>query len=93
MKTNEHALMIVLTLSAVILSVMLISSWNSKALAESAARPDNSDYIMVAGSISDSRDVVYVIDVPNQDLLVYAADGINNRTQPVSKVNLETVFR
>ena len=96
MKNNENILITLLVVTAGILIVMLVGSWNARNAYAVSSSDRLGDYIMVTGAMSDSRDLLYVIDVPNKKLLVYLADPVKgqSRFQLVDdRVNLATVFR
>ncbi len=86
--------MVFLLATACILGVMMVGSYNAdKAYAASADRTPNGQYIMVTGAISDSTDLLYVIDVPNRKLLAYGINPIQNTVTVVdSNVRLATAF-
>ena len=95
-KSNENLLIVVLLLTAGLLGIMLISSYNSEdsALAFSDSRTAFGRYIMLNGKATSAQDLVYVIDIPNKRLMAYSVDAVRNRVSPVTKpINLATVFR
>ena len=94
MKNNENILITLLVVTAGILIVMLVGSWNAQNAYADSSSDRLGDYIMVTGALSTSRNLLYVIDVPNKKLLVYSADHVKNRFRVVDdRVNLANVFR
>lgn len=93
MKRNENILIGMLICTTVILAVMFLGSWNAQKAYASA--PDRAgDYIMITGARSDSNDLLYVIDVPNQKMVVYYIDPIQNQVQVVDdRVDFSQVFK
>jgi hypothetical protein len=94
MKNNTNMIIVLLVAAACILGVMTIGSYNAdRAYATSADRTASSDYIMINGAISDSIDLLYVIDVPNRKLLAYAINPVRNTVIVVdNRVKLSTAF-
>jgi hypothetical protein len=94
MKTNQNTLIAILMLTAVVLGVLVVGSWQSQsAQAATTNRTMTGDYIMATGQISDSSSLLYVIDIPKQKLLVYAADPSRNTVQVVDdRVDLGRIF-
>jgi hypothetical protein len=95
MKNNENILILMLLLTAGVLGAMFLGSYNAdKAYADTPDRMG--DYIMVTGAVTNSTDLLYVIDVPNKKLLVYHISGVKNQFSikvADDRVNLANVFR
>ncbi len=94
MKNDTNIIIVLLIAAACILGAMAIGSFNAdRAYAASADRTAGSDYIMINGAISDSIDLLYVIDVPNRKLLAYAINPVRNTVTVVdNRVRLSTAF-
>jgi hypothetical protein len=85
-------MIVVLAMSALILGVLFVGSLDNTAHADSPSRIPHGGYIMITGSISSSTDLVYIIDVPNEKMLVYFVDEVNNNIKIVDDVDLGKVF-
>ena len=94
MNNNSNIVIIFLIAAACILGVMTIDAYKADyAYGDSADRTPGSQYIMVNGAISDSIDLLYVIDVPNRKLLAYAINPVRNTVTVVdNRVKLSTAF-
>lgn len=94
MKTNQNTFIAMLLITAVLLGTLVVGSWQSQRV--EAATVDHTatgDYIMATGNISASTSLLYVIDVPNQKLLVYATDGPRNTVTVVDdRIDLGRIF-
>lgn len=94
MKKSDNIMIGLLTLTAVFLGVMLVGSIHSQEAYASSSSDRYGDYIMVAAARSSINDLLYVIDVPNQKLLVYYCDKTMNTLKIVDdRVKLNDVFR
>ncbi len=92
MKDNKNITIAMLCVSAAILATVLVLTYNSnQALADTSIR--GGDYIMVTGNYSKSLDLLYVIDIAQQKINVYALDEQNNTLKMLDQVNLKQVFK
>jgi hypothetical protein len=94
MKSKENTFITMLLITATILGVLVVGSWQShSAEATTIDRTMSGDYIMATADISDSMSLLYVIDIPKQRLLVYAADPQGTRVQVVdNRIDLDRIF-
>jgi hypothetical protein len=90
---NDTILMVMLLVTAAVLSVLLVGSWSANKAYAGTSADHKGDYIMVTGAITDSSELLYIIDVPNKRMLAYYADPIQNTMRVVDDVNLSTTFR
>lgn len=91
MKSSNNALIVLLLVTAAVLSMMLGVSMHNQAYADA---PDRyGDWIMVTGARSDSNDLVYVINVPYQRMVVYYIDPVQNQMTIADTIDLKRIFR
>ncbi len=96
MNNNENILILLLVVTGGILIAMLIGSWNAQSAYAGTASDRFGDYIMVTGAMTSSRDLIYVIDVPNKRMLVYYADPVRGQDRfdvADDRINLANIFR
>jgi len=92
MKDMQNVTIVLLLITAVILAVVLIATYQTEpAYADTPTR--GGDYILGTGAWSKSRDLVYVIDRATRTINVYAANINTNVIDLVDQQNLERVFR
>ncbi len=92
MKDNKNITIAMLCVSAAILVTVLVLTYNSnQALADTSIR--GGDYIMVTGNYSKTLDLLYVIDIAQQKINVYALDEQNNALKMLDQANLKQVFK
>lgn len=96
MKNNENILILLLVVTGGILIAMLIGSWNAQSAYAATSADRLGDYIMVTGAMTPTRDLLYVVDVPNKRMVVYYSDPLKGKTRfeiADDRVNLANVFR
>jgi hypothetical protein len=95
MKTTENNFIAILLITAAVLGVLVLGSWQSRtAEAATIDRTMTGDYIMATGSISESTSLLYVIDVSRQRLVVYGTDPSSRQVQIVDdRIDLGRIFR
>lgn len=94
MKNNQNITILLLTISAAILTVMLVvtmTETSQEAVAGASAK--EGDYIMATGRISSAYDAVYVVDVVEERLIVYWVNPDNNRPEILDAADLDRAFR
>lgn len=93
MKTNQNTAIIMMLISAAILSAVLVGTYTNtsqRAYADTGTR--DGDYTMAAGMYASDRDLLYIIDIANQKLNVYV---ININTRAIEfgdSVDLRQIF-
>ena len=91
MKDTQNITIVLLLVTAAILSAVLLSVYTTKpAYGDASVR--QGDYIMVAGSLRTSKDLVYILDIAARRLNVYYADTNNNTIELINNVDLERAF-
>ncbi|MGC9455622.1 MAG: hypothetical protein ACP5HU_12280 [Phycisphaerae bacterium] len=94
MKNNQNITIVLLTISAAILSVMLVATMTQTSQeAQAAASVKQGDYIMVTGEISARYDALYAVDVLERRMNVYWVNPDNNRLEILATADLERAFR
>jgi len=92
MKNSQNMTIVLLTITAVLLSVMLYQSYSDRtAYAEPSVK--QGDYVMGTGAWSASTDLLYVIDVASRQLNVYFANQNTSSLDLINSVDLEKAFR
>jgi len=90
MNDSKNVTIVMLLISAVILSVLVLATQPTHA-GNSSAR--FGDYIMSAGARADSFDNLYVIDVLQKRLNVYSLDPNKRRMEILDTVDLTQYFQ
>ncbi|MDY7009813.1 MAG: hypothetical protein SVV80_03585 [Planctomycetota bacterium] len=92
MKDNKNITIAMLCVSAAILATAITLTYDSdQAFADTSIR--GGDYIMVTGNVSKSLDLLYVIDIAEQKINVYALDEQNNALRRLDQASLKQMFR
>ena len=92
MKDTKSITIAMLCVLAAILATALVLTYDSnQALADTSIR--GGDYIMVTGNFSKSLELLYVIDVAQQKINVYALDENNNVIRMLDQASLKQVFK
>ena len=89
--TKSITIAMLCVLAAILVTVLVLTYDSNQALADTSIR--GGDYIMVTGNYSKSLDLLYVIDVAQQKINVYAIDENNKVITMRDQVNLKQVFR
>ncbi len=94
MKSKENTFITMLLITATILGILVVGSWQSRsAEATTIDRTMSGDYIMATADISESTSLLYVIDIPKQRLLVYGSDRQGTRVSVVDdRIDLGRIF-
>ena len=95
MKDPQSITIGLLLATAVILAAMLVGNYatiNSVAYADTPVK--QGDYILGTGALTDSTDLVYVLDVATRRLNVYFANvgTVNKRLDILDSIDLEKAF-
>ena len=92
MKDTQNILIVLLVVTAAVIATMLALTLSSRpAYADSSVRAG--DYIMLVGAFNKTKDLLYVINVPSQQLNVYEINPQNGMMNRVDMVNLEKLFK
>jgi len=94
MKDTQNIAIVLLVISAVILTVMLLGvlrQTSQPALA--AASVKQGDYVMVTGQIAGRYDALYVVDIVQRRLNVYWINPDTERMEILDTGDLERAFR
>jgi len=92
---NKYNVMIlVLCVSAMLLAALLIGSYATQPVQAGSVsiRSGGGDYILGTVSVSNSIDVVTVIDVAAQHMILYAPDKNGNRIEVNNELDLRRAF-
>ena len=94
---NKYTVTIlVLCFSAAVLAAVLIGSYATQPAqaGSSASRSGSGEYILGAVSVSDTMDVITVIDVGTQRMMIYAPDrtGSPSRIDTAGDIDLRRAF-
>lgn len=93
MKKSQNITLVLLLAVAALLSVLLVSVYTSQeAQAENVMKSGR--YIVCTATYSDSRELLYVLDMQTKQINVYFADVQSRSILPVGKpVDLEAARR
>ena len=89
--TKNVTIAMLCVLAAILATVMVLTYDSNQALADTSIR--GGDYIIVTGNYSKSLDLLYVIDIAQQKINVYAVDENNNVIRMLDQVSLKQVFK
>ena len=93
MNDNKNMLIVLLLISAVLLSAMLFVARQTEQTAQAGNTSARfGDYIMCPGARESSADNVYVIDVQLQRMGVYMVEPGTNDLIPVDIIDLQRYF-
>ncbi len=93
MNDNKNMLIVLLLISAVLLSAMLFVARQTEQTAQAGNTSARfGDYIMCPGAREDSSDNIYIIDVQLQRLAVYLLEPGTNDLIPVDIIDLQRYF-
>ncbi len=93
MKDSKDITILLLTITAVILGAMLISSLNLQPTAYAGnTSVKQGDYIMQVNKISGSTDLLVITDIATRRMNVYQPNLSNRSIDLVDQVNLEQAF-
>ena len=72
MKSNQNAAMILLSISALVLTVILVAVYSGTSQEAYAAAPARAgDYTWVVGQLDANTELLYVVDIASRRLNVY----------------------
>ena len=94
MKDSQDIAIVLLTVTAVILSILLFSNYSTGTKVAYAGNTPvkQGDYIMSTNQISNSTDALIITDIEARRMNVYQTN-INNRSiELIDRVNLERAF-
>ncbi len=93
MKDNRNFTIVVLTVTAMILTALLVGTYvgSSNEAYASSASVKGFTYVLGSGEWTDVNDVVYVIDVSTRRMGAYFLD-MNRGPQRVDVLDLDRVF-
>lgn len=93
MKDSKDITILLLTITAVILGAMLISSLNLQNTAYAGnTSVRQGDYIMHINRISDSTDLLLITDIATRRMNVYEPNLSSRSIDLLDQVNLERAF-
>ncbi len=93
MKDSKDITILLLTITAVILGAMLISSLNLQNTAYAGNTPvKQGDYILQVNMISGSTDLLVITDIATRRMNVYEPNLSNRSIDLLDQVNLEQAF-
>jgi len=94
MKDTQNITIVMLLVSAVLLTVMLVAAYNNtsqEAYAKSSVK--QGDYIMVNGDWSSSVQLLYVVDIAANKLNVYFTSATGKDIKLIQTVDLDKAFK
>ena len=94
MRNNQNAAIVLLLVSAAILTGVLVGMWqqtSEPALASTTTR--DGDFAAATGAFSDQLDMLYLIDIRAQQLNLYVANINTNAIELRDTVDLARAFR
>ena len=93
MSDQKNILIVLLLISAALLSTMLFIANRTEQTAQATGSSDRfGDYLMCPGQRESSADNVYVIDTQQQKLIVYIVEPGTNDLGPVDIIDLARYF-
>ena len=93
MKNTQNITISLLTVSAVIMTAMLVGIYvNSSEEADAAISIKQGQYIMCTGTWSSSYDLVYIVNIATGRMSAYVYNKPNRRLQNLDKTDLNAVF-
>ena len=95
MKTNENIAILLLLVSAVVLTGLLVAAYVGTGEPAYADSPDRAgDYIWVTGAIEKETDLLYVIDIAGKQLNIYQPNRATKKLDmKATPVDLNRAFR
>ena len=93
MKNTQNITISLLTLSAVILTAMLIGIYcNTSDQADASVTIKQGQYIMSTGTWSSSYELVYIINITTGKMTAYVYNKPTRRLQNLDQTDLNSVF-
>ena len=93
MKNTQNITICLLTVSAVILTAMLVGIYvNTSRQADAHISVKQGQYIMCTGTWSRSYDLVYIINIATGGMNAYVYNKPTRRLQNLDKTDLNAVF-
>jgi len=93
MQKTQNITIVMLLMTAAILSSLLIAGWLYTEPAYASGVSRSGDYIMTSGQYDADTDFVYVLDMANAKLNVYYPDINTNQLKIGVTVDVGAVFR
>jgi len=94
MKNTQNITIVLLLVSAVLLTALLIGIHrNTARRADAQVTVRAGRYIVAVGTWSSSMDLVYVVDIATRKLNVYAASRAQRRLELLDSAEMEPVFK
>lgn len=94
MKNSQNLAIVLLLISAALLTAMLLATMHQtsdEAVASVAVK--QGDYIMATGQIASRYDALYAVDVTESRLIAYYINPDNDRLEILDTASLERAFR
>lgn len=95
MNDSKNTTILLLTITAAILTAILVSAYmmDGEAAYAGSSESRQGQYILGTGQYSKNMDLVYVIDVENQALITYAPNTNRRTVETIGRrIDLESVF-
>jgi hypothetical protein len=94
MNDTRNIAIVLLLVSAAVLTAVVVALQNTAEPALAAAASSRGgEYIMATGGWSDTRDLLYIVDIAAEKLNVYSVDLNENAVQREDSVDLAELFR
>jgi hypothetical protein len=96
MKSSQNISIVLLLLSAAILTALLVGMHvytTPQAQAGVSIRHPQSSYIVTVGHYSNSYDWIYIVDIRTRKMNAYFADPMGNKIRLLDTVDLNAVFQ
>ena len=91
MNDSKNVTIVMLLISAVVLTVLMLATTQPADAGNTSAR--FGDYVMSPGARADSFDNLYVIDVLQKKLNVYSTDPNKRRLEILDSIDLTQYFQ
>jgi hypothetical protein len=94
MRNNQNTAIVLLLISASILTAVLIGVWaGSSEPAFAGTTTRDGDFAVATGAFSDQIDVLYMVDISAQQLNAYVVNVNTRAIELRDSVDLERAFR
>jgi hypothetical protein len=90
MKDTQTITIVLLAVTAIVLGALVIGTMPETAKAADSARQGN--YLITSVRASNNRELVYVINIPQQGVIVYGLNTDKNEIVQVAMMDLRLAF-
>lgn len=94
MQKTQNITIVMLLLTAAVLSSLLVAGWlYTEKSAYAGISASGGDYIISTGAFDGDKDFIYVLDIANAKLNLYAPDINTNQIVLGTSIDLGAAFR